>query len=436
MRIKALLLLCICLCFITACEKDKILKLPITYQKGFGPFEASTSGANLYIDIIDYPWKKTNLNVSGVPQNWTDVKFGDINSDMDQYVYQNYHLGNISKEWYDELQKMWIWEPDTLNLSKDPIKCRAAFAIGNDSTGKSMVVVDTNINYDFSDEEPFELIQYDSELDWDSWLNNGAINVTFERLLNDKKIQVEVPILISSANMDDYYLNCNFAQYRTAKLENHLIYIYSGNIFPFRNVGITSGQSPIGEKIDLDKVAFDNEYIEIGTNLYKNLGVKRNKDILLLEKIDLPKNEIRSTQIGFKAIDFSESQFKRENTISLDSLKGKYVFLDFWTTSCGPCIQEIPNLKALYNKTDKSRFEIIGIVVDSPMKALEQLTSKHGITWPQIVSDDSNKIKEKYGVRRYPTTFLLNPEGIIIAKDLRGKELGAKIDSLINKTSS
>ena len=355
---------------------------------------------------------------------------------MDQYVYQNYHLGNISKEWYDELQKMWIWEPDTLNLSKDPIKCRAAFAIGNDSTGKSMVVVDTNINYDFSDEEPFELIQYDSELDWDSWLNNGAINVTFERLLNDKKIQVEVPILISSANMDDYYLNCNFAQYRTAKLENHLIYIYSGNIFPFRNVGITSGQSPIGEKIDLDKVAFDNEYIEIGTNLYKNLGVKRNKDILLLEKIDLPKNEIRSTQIGFKAIDFSESQFKRENTISLDSLKGKYVFLDFWTTSCGPCIQEIPNLKALYNKTDKSRFEIIGIVVDSPMKALEQLTSKHGITWPQIVSDDSNKIKEKYGVRRYPTTFLLNPEGIIIAKDLRGKELGAKIDSLINKTSS
>jgi peroxiredoxin len=420
----------------TGCKKDNILELPITYHKGFGPFEASTSGANLYIDIIDNPWKKTYLKVSGVPQNWTDIKYGDINSDMEQYVYQNYHLGNISKEWYDELQKMWDWEPDTLNLSKDPIKCRAAFAVGNDSTGKSMVVVDANNNYDFSDDEPFELVQYESKLDWYSWLNNEAIYVTVERLFNDKKIQVEVPILISSANMDQYYLNCNFAQYRTAKLDNHLINIYSRNIFPFRNVGITSSQSLIGEKIDFDKVAFNNEYLEIGTNLYKNLGVKRNKDILVLEKIDLPKNEIRSTQIGFKAIDFSGNQFKKQTTISLDSLRGKYVLLDFWATWCGPCIQEIPNLKALYNKSDKSKFEIIGVVGDSPRKTLEQLTSKHEIAWPQIVSDDSNKIKEKYEIIRYPTTFLISPEGIIIARNLRGKELETKIESLINKDGS
>ena len=433
MKIKTLFLLSICLCIMTGCKKDNIIELPITYHKGFGPFESSTSGANLYIDIIDSPWKKTYLKVSGVPQNWTDVKFGDINSDMEQYVYQNYHLGNISKEWYDELQKMWDWEPDTLNLSKDPIKCRAAFAVGNDSTGKSMVVVDTNINYDFSDEKPFELIPYGSELDWDSWLNNEAICVTFERLLNDKRIQFEVPLLISTGNMDQYYLNCNFAQYRTAKLENHLINIYSRNIFPFKNVGITSSQSPIGEKIDFDKVAFNNEYLEIGNSLYKNLGVKRNKDILLLEKVGLPKNEIRSTQIGFKAVDFSGKQFKKQTTISLDSLRGKYVLLDFWATWCGPCIQEIPNLKALHDKTDKSKFEIVGIVGDSPIQALEQLTKKHGITWPQIV-DGTNEIKVKYGVLRYPSTFLINTEGIIIAKDLRGKELETKIESLINKS--
>ena len=247
MRIITLLLLSICLCIMTGCKKDNILELPITYHKGFGPFEASTSGANLYIDNIDSPWKKTYLKVSGVPQNWTDVKFGDINSDMEQYVYQNYHLGNISKEWYDELQKMWDWKPDTLNLSKDPIKCRAGFAVGNDSTGKSMVVVDTNINYDFSDDVPFELVQNYNELDRDSRLNNEATYVTFERLLNDKKIQIEVPLVISDGNMDQYYLKCNLAQYRTAKLGNHLINIYSRNIFPFSNVGITNSQSPIGE---------------------------------------------------------------------------------------------------------------------------------------------------------------------------------------------
>ena len=61
------------------------------------------------------------------------------------------------------------------------------------------------------------------------------------------------------------------------------------------------------------------------------------------------------------------------------------------------------------------------------------MMSKYRITWPQIISDDFNKIKEKYGVKRYPTTFLLNPEGVIIAKDLRGKELETKVDSLIKK---
>ncbi len=422
----------------TGCKKDNILELPITYHKGFGPFEASTSGANLYNDDKYFkekanPWRKTYLKVSGVPQNWTDAKVGHIQSDMEQYVYQNYHLGDISKEWYEQLQKMWDWKPDTLNLSKEQIKTRVAFAVGNDSVGNTMVVVDTNNNYDFSDDVPFELVQNYNELDWDSWLNNEAIYVTFERLLNDKKIQIEVPLVISDGNIDLYYLNCNFAQYRTAKLENHLINIYSRNIFPFSNVGITNSQSLNGEKIDLDKVAFNNEYIEIGNNLYKNLGVKRNKDVLLLEKIDLPKNEIRSTQIGFKAIDFSGSQFERQNTISLDSLKGKYVLLDFWGTWCGPCILEIPNLKTLYNKTDRSKFEIISIVVDSPIEDLERLMNEHEITWPQIKSDDYNKIKENYEIQKYPSTFLINPEGIIIAKDLRGKELETKIESLLKK---
>lgn len=436
MKIKALLLLSICLCLLTGCEKDNILKLPITYKKGIGPFESSRGGSIvLYNDDKENPWKKTFLKVSGVPRNWTDVKVGDINSDFHQYVYQNYHSGNISKEWYEELQKNWNWEPDTLNLSKEPVKCRAAFAIGYDSNGNTMVVVDANNNYDFSDDVPFEPINSMSELDWDSLLNNKAIDVTFERLLNDKKIQFKVPLLISSVNMDQYYLLCNFAQYGTAKLENYTINLHSYKFssLSYKDVGITSNQNLNGEKIDFQKVAFNNEYLKIGNEFYKNLGVKRNKDILLLEKIDLPKNQIRSTQIGYKAFDFSGSQFKKQNTISLDSLKGKYVLLDFWGTWCGPCIQEIPNLKTLYDKTDKSKFEIISIVVNSPIKDLEQMMSKYGITWPQIISDDSNKIKEMYGIIKYPSTFLISPEGTILAKDLRGNELETKIESLLNK---
>ncbi|WP_276165671.1 hypothetical protein [Zobellia alginiliquefaciens] len=112
MRIKTTLLLSICLCIMTGCKKDNILELPITYHKGFSPFEASTGGAGLYIDDKYFkdkinPWKKTHLKVSGVPQNWTDAKVGHIQSDMERYVYQNYLLGDMSKEWYEQLQDMW-----------------------------------------------------------------------------------------------------------------------------------------------------------------------------------------------------------------------------------------------------------------------------------------------------------------------------------------
>lgn len=58
MRIKTTLLLIICLCIMTGCKKDNILELPITYHNGFGPFEASTSGADLYFEIINNPWEK------------------------------------------------------------------------------------------------------------------------------------------------------------------------------------------------------------------------------------------------------------------------------------------------------------------------------------------------------------------------------------------
>ena len=105
-----------------------------------------------------------------------------------------------------------------------------------------------------------------------------------------------------------------------------------------------------------------------------------------------------------------------ESHIASKDLIGKYVLLDFWAIWCGPCRQEIPNMKSLYEKTDREKFEIIGIVGDSPSKALKEIVENNSITWPQILSTDSNKIKEAYGILGYSTSLLLNPEGIIVAQ--------------------
>ena len=86
-----------------------------------------------------------------------------------------------------------------------------------------------------------------------------------------------------------------------------------------------------------------------------------------------------------------------------------------------------------YEKTDREKFEIVGVVGDSPLDALMKIIETDSITWSQILSTDSNKIKEEYGIKGYLTTFLIDPEGVIIAKDLRGLELEMKVLELVKE---
>lgn len=433
MRFRAILLFNICIVFLISCSKEKVLNLPLTFQEGYGPFESAMKGISPYSDNENDPWKKTQLQVFGIPENWIDVKIGDINTDIYQSVYQNYYQGNIKKDHYRRLQKSWNWEPDSLSLSKRPIKCKIAFAFGKDSVGELKMIVDVNNNRDFTDDSTFTPIEISlqTKIDKDSLVKKRAIKVHFERFVNNEIVEVNAPLLLVHMNQYNIFMG-NFAQYATTEVNGTKIAIQSNDFtdLSYNNPGVLKVGKQVREE---EKVVSKNEYIEIENEVYKNLGVNKNKNILVLEKVNLPKNQLYSAQVGYQAFNFSGNQFKKEIPISLDDLKGKYVLLDFWATWCGPCIQEIPTLKDLYKKTDKSKFEIISIVGDSPIESLEQLIEKHSISWPQIISDDINKIKEKYSIHGYPTTFLLNPEGQIIAKNLRGNELKDKVKNLLNK---
>ena len=95
------------------------------------------------------------------------------------------------------------------------------------------------------------------------------------------------------------------------------------------------------------------------------------------------------------------------------------MFIDFWATWCGPCIAEFRTLKMLYDKTDREKFEIIGIVGESSLNDVKKIIKRDSVTWPQLLSSDSNQIVERYGIDGYPTSFLINPNGVIIAKNIR-----------------
>ena len=422
-----------------SCSHDKIVELPLTMQNGYGPFHVASGGMSPNSENEDNPWYKTYLKVSKFPEDLTDMKYGHIETNIYQAVYQDYLLGNITKDWYDGLQKSWKWIPDTLSLSKTPIKTKIAFVYGKDLEGTLKIVVDENNNLDLSDDilfSPFDRASAGNNVNIDSIVQAQAVSVSFEIFVHNKIVPVSVPLYVMYHSQINRFF-CNFYQYATTQYKGIQIAVSSSQFtnLSYRDIDVAIVPSDLknGEKVERENIYKKNEYIEIKSEIFEIKGVNTNKNTLVLEKTDLPKTQLLSTQTGYKSFPFQGEEFTQKTPISSEILKGKYILLDFWATWCGPCIQEFPNLKELYSKTDRAKFEIVGIVGESQPNTLTDAIEKHEITWPQIFSDDTNKIIEKYGINAYPTTFLIDTEGIIIAKDLRGKELEEKILSLIKE---
>ena len=106
--------------------------------------------------------------------------------------------------------------------------------------------------------------------------------------------------------------------------------------------------------------------------------------------------------------------------------KGKYVLVDFWASWCGPCKAEMPNLKSVYEKYKGDKFELVGVAVWDKREDTEKAVPELGITWPVIY--DAQKVPtDIYGINGIPHIILFGPDGKILARELRGEEIGAEI---------
>ena len=120
---------------------------------------------------------------------------------------------------------------------------------------------------------------------------------------------------------------------------------------------------------------------------------------------------------------------------TLTSLNGNVILLDFWGSWCGPCLASIPELKELYKKYKKDGFEIVGVAQDKRDNWLKAL-DKFQLEWTGVINDSSPEVNyenvvELYGVIHYPTTILIDRNGIIVGRDLHGTELEEKIKKIL-----
>lgn len=136
--------------------------------------------------------------------------------------------------------------------------------------------------------------------------------------------------------------------------------------------------------------------------------------------------------VGTDAIEFVQNDTEGK-PVSLSSFRGKYVLIDFWASWCKPCRMENPNVVKAYNKYKDKNFTVLGVSLDRAKDPWIQAIADDKLTWTQVsdLKFWNNEAAQKYKIESIPQNYLVDPNGKIIAKNLRGEELLEKLNQIL-----
>lgn len=144
--------------------------------------------------------------------------------------------------------------------------------------------------------------------------------------------------------------------------------------------------------------------------------------------------QINGTSIGKKIMEFVQND-PNGKPVNIRDFEGKYVLIDFWASWCGPCRMENPYVVAAYNKYKDKGFTILGVSLDQNKNAWLKAIEKDGLTWTHVsdLKGWSNEVAQAFGISSIPQNILIDKQGIIIAKNLRGTALESKLRELFGE---
>jgi len=423
MKIKLFSSVLILFCLAHHAFSQDIMELPLSPASGYSLFDPGM--ANLRAESEENPYK---VSLTGIPDHLKNVTRHQYIADEKQFWHQNYVAGKMPKELYEQRMEFLKYDPDKDEVSEKPLKCFVYIIVGEDENGDKVWLADTDLDLDFSDEEPRPLFSYGPPFDNTKYrqFSDNAIQLKYQHLLHGKVVEEEFPFAV--ALRDSESILFNYPQHHKATVhvngKTYHIAIQSGD-FLTRNLEERHNSMIVLPGADAETSPENvvpvspNQYFHLGEKIYQYLGIDAIKKTAKIKSVKHVDN-LKSAEVGFQSPDFKGTDFKTGIVVDLEQFKGKYILLDFWATWCRPCLEEFPKLKDLSALYDKSKFEIVGIIGDSKPENAAKLIEKYELTWHQILSDE---IAAQYGVVSYPTTFLISPEGKITHKNIKGEAL-------------
>ncbi len=128
----------------------------------------------------------------------------------------------------------------------------------------------------------------------------------------------------------------------------------------------------------------------------------------------VPYFQIHNVDVGDRAPDFNLTADDGSG-MSLSDYRGKYVLLNFWATWCPPCVQEMPSLSTVHDRFQRDGLVVLGVSVDEEKEAYDRFLEIRPVSFP-TARDPERSVSTIYGTAKYPETYLIDPEGIVIRK--------------------
>ncbi len=151
-----------------------------------------------------------------------------------------------------------------------------------------------------------------------------------------------------------------------------------------------------------------------------------------VKQIDALIAKLEQLQPGAEAPDFSLPDVDG-NPVSLSDFRGKFVLVDFWASWCPDCRKENPNIVAAFQRFNKQNFTVLSVSLDRKREPWLAAIEKDNLTWTHVsdLKDWSSEVAIQYGIRWIPTSYLIDPDGVILAVGLEGDELMQKLEEVL-----